>query len=69
MDQLLKSAPSAPIHSPTAVLQLADSLLQQGHVEDAAQLLDTHSDFIDMRILNADQYALLVSLKIRYLRL
>ena len=64
MDDLLNLAPSAQIHSPSAVLQLADSLLHQGNVEDAAQLLETHSDFIDMRILNADQYALLVGVRL-----
>ena len=60
MDELLKLAPSTEIQSPSAVLQLADSLLERGFVGDAARLLDSHSDFVDMRILNADQYALLV---------
>ncbi|KAL5259084.1 hypothetical protein ACHWQZ_G009519 [Mnemiopsis leidyi] len=59
VDELLKLAPSTEIQSPSAVLQLADSLLERGFVGDAARLLDSHSDFVDMRILNADQYALL----------
>ena len=61
MKELLKLAPSAEIQSPSGVLQLAASLLHQNRQHDATQLLETHSDFVDLSNLNADHYALLAS--------
>ena len=61
MKELLKLAPSSEIQSPSAVLQLADTLVSVGKLDEAARLLDSHSDFVDLSILNADHYALLAS--------